>query len=365
MVSSHIAMDTRKPKNKDLPRRIGRYRILRELGHGGMGVVYEASDSQLDRRVAIKTMSAAREGDDISTRRFLLEARASARIPSSHIVNIYDFGVSQNGAMYIVMELLDGTSLLDLTRKGRPINGERARGIGEQLATALGAAHDAGIIHRDLKPSNVMLVERDGDPDYVKLLDFGVAKRTDTTLGVTRVGAVVGTPEFISPEQVRGDWVDGRSDVYSLGVLLYRMITGTRLFPKEPVEIPGFHHLHTPVEPPSKRAPEAAIPHALESVVLRCLRKEPEDRFQSMAELRQALEDCKQTRPAPVVFGARAPQDELELDVDGLLEGRAFVAAPAGGTFGEPRDDTVEFSGSWVFRKLGERPTAEVTGSGS
>ena len=334
MCSTHFVK--KKDEPRPMPKRIGRYRILREIGRGGMGIVYEATDSQLDRRLAIKTMTLAREGDEISTRRFLLEARSTASINSAHVVTIHDFGMTEEGMMYIVMELLLGKSLLSLTQERKPIFYERSRKICSQIAIALGASHRAGFIHRDLKPSNVMLIDQDGDKDFVKLLDFGVVRRLNMDFGVTRVGALVGTPEFISPEVVRGDPADRRSDVYSLGVLLYRMVTGSRLFPKEPVEIPGFHHMHSVPQPPRDRAPGVEIPWALQKVILKCLEKDRAKRFASMTEMHQALEDCKQLRPRPTDFDAPSPVD-LPI-VDG---------------------ETTGTRGKRVFRGLGDSP--EVT----
>ncbi len=259
----------------------GRYRIQRKLGAGGMADVYLAEDQELGRRVAIKILNGRHANDDQFIERFRREAKNAAALNHPNIVSIYDRGEAED-TYYIAMEFLDGRTLKELivSRGAAPINVtiEYAR----QILSALRFAHRHGIVHRDIKPHNV-LVDGEG---RVKVTDFGIARAG--TSQMTETGSIVGTAQYLSPEQARGGEVDPRSDLYSLGVVLYELLTGKTPFDGEtPVEI-AMKHLSTAPKPPSKLRPD--VPPELDMVVLRALAKSPDDRYQSADEMEADLE---------------------------------------------------------------------------
>src|SRR6478735_5154852 len=196
----------------------GRYVVDAVLGKGGMGVVYEGRHTLIGKRVAIKVLRQELANDGAVTSRFLQEARAASAVGSPHIVDVTDFGSLPDGRPYLVMEHIDGESLAGTLAREKRLPEARILRIGKQIARALSAAHTAGIVHRDLKPDNVMLVARSGDADFVKIVDFGIAKMEAATTQITRHGSLFGTPSYMSPEQAMGGAVDGRTDVYALGV---------------------------------------------------------------------------------------------------------------------------------------------------
>lgn len=277
---------------ESLPRLLsGRYRLEAKLGHGGMGVVYRATDLTMKRQVAVKLIRATDgvELDEEVAGRFLREAKNTARIQHEHIIEVYDLGRSDTNDLYMVMELLEGESLsVRLRREGR-LSPQAVVHIGRQICEALEVAHDAGIIHRDLKPANVMLVQRAGDDAFVKVLDFGVAKSytPDQDTQLTHTGMLVGTVEYMAPEQIMGKVVDGRTDIYSLGIVLYRMLLGRPPF--KDGGVPAMIHAHLNVMPKPLREQVSEVPGPLDRVVLRCLAKKPEQRYETMSELSRAL----------------------------------------------------------------------------
>ena len=259
----------------------GRYRIQRKLGAGGMANVYLAEDQELGRRVAIKILNDRHANDDQFVERFRREAKNAAALSHPNIVSIYDRGEAE-GTYYIAMEYLDGRSLKELivTRGDAPV--DIAVQYARQILSALKFAHKHGIVHRDIKPHNV-LVNAEG---AVKVTDFGIARAGASQM--TEAGSIVGTAQYLSPEQARGGEVDQRSDLYSLGVVLYELLTGTLPFSGDtPVEIAMKHLSQTP-EPPSKR--RAGIPRELDMVVMRALAKDPADRYQSADEMEADLD---------------------------------------------------------------------------
>ena len=265
--------------------RVGRYRILGELGRGAMGIVYEAEDPSLDRSVALKTIILS---DDTDTRkdyqkRFLHEAKASARLTHPHIVTVYDFG-EEGDLGYMAMELLEGTELRARMLAGNILTVE-AVDIAAQVADGLGYAHGRGVVHRDIKPSNIMLLPR----GRVKIMDFGIARMRTSDLK-TSTGVVLGTPKYMSPEQVAGSPVDHRSDIFSLGVVLYEMLTRSSLFGGN--DTPQILHNVTTREhtPPSRVNRE--VPSLLDFVVARALKKDPAVRYQDAYELAADLRTC-------------------------------------------------------------------------
>ncbi|MBM4356133.1 MAG: serine/threonine protein kinase, partial [Deltaproteobacteria bacterium] len=264
-----------------------KYRVDAIVARGGMGVVYRATQVYLNRDVALKVLRADLPRDANATRRFLLEARAASSLRSPHTVTVHDFGVSDDGRMYFAMELLDGDPLDRILARG-PLPWERCVSIILQVCDSLGEAHAQRIFHRDVKPANIFLARTMGGTDFVKVLDFGIARIGEET-GLTRPGGLCGTPEYTSPEQAIGGEADHRSDIYSLGVVGYEMLCGRKPFSGVG---PKLLMAHVREHPPSlaDSCPEGTVfPPALEDAILWMLEKLPSRRPQSTSELSQAL----------------------------------------------------------------------------
>jgi len=266
-------------------KKIGRYKILGELGRGAMGIVYRAQDPALDRVVALKTIILAddAEGREEYQKRFFLEAKAAGKLTHPSIVTTYDFG-EQDGVAYLAMELLEGTDLRTRLKEGALPPAEAVE-VARQVAEGLGFAHERGIVHRDVKPGNIMLLER----GRAKIMDFGLA-RMRAADHKTVTGMVLGTPKYMSPEQVAGSPVDQRSDLFSLGIVLYEMLTGSRLFGAEDMTQIMHNVTYQEHEPPTRLKPE--LPAMLDFVVARALKKDPGSRYQDAAELAADLSTC-------------------------------------------------------------------------
>jgi serine/threonine protein kinase/putative intracellular protease/amidase len=271
-------------------RELGKYVILRPLGAGGMGVVYEAEDVSLKRRVAVKLLPLSVAADPVALQRFLREAQAAARLNHPNVVAIHEID-QRDGTYYIVMELVPGGNAQARLNAGGPVAWQDATRMIADACRGLAAAHAAGLIHRDLKPANLMFAA-DGS---VKLADFGLAKATDHAGGsVTALGQVMGTPHYMSPEQCRGESLDPRSDVYALGATYYALLTGAPPYDAGTAMGILFAHCGNPI--PDPRAGNPAVPEACAAVVQRALAKEPAGRFAGAAEMLAALEAL---RPAP------------------------------------------------------------------
>ncbi|HYX44814.1 MAG TPA: Stk1 family PASTA domain-containing Ser/Thr kinase [Acidimicrobiales bacterium] len=315
----------------------GRYQVVRHLARGGMAEVYLAHDQLLDRRVAVKVLFPDLAQDGSFVERFRREARAAAGLNHQNIVSVYDFG-EDDGSYYIVMEYVDGPTLRDIIRSEGPFEPVRAAEVGADVAAALAVAHQHGIIHRDVKPGNVLLAD-----SLVKVADFGIARAGDPRESLTMTGAVMGTATYLSPEQAQGNPIDHRSDLYSLGVVLYEMLAGRPPFSGDsPVAI-AYRHLSEDALPPSTH--NSAVPPALDAAVLRAMAKDPDARYESAAQLRADLlavaqgagEADETVVAAPVVAAAGAGSTQI---LPPLTEATA-VAPPAVPPYARPPADDV------------------------
>ncbi|MFQ5704111.1 MAG: serine/threonine protein kinase [Gemmatimonadales bacterium] len=260
-----------------------RYHITKKLGEGGMGAVYLGEHVKMGRKSAIKVMTQALSQDAEAIARFNREAANAARINHPNVCGIYDFGETPDGTIYLAMEFIEGEALTDLLKREGPLGLHRATAILRQTADALQAAHDLGIVHRDLKPDNIMIARGRNDSDVVKVVDFGIAKAMGGEEGqkVTRTGLVVGTPEYMSPEQLSGDVMDGRSDVYSLALVFFKMLTGVLPFQAESAQEVMIKRL---TDEPTKLAdalPGGRFPPRLQEILDHALERMPGDRFES------------------------------------------------------------------------------------
>jgi serine/threonine protein kinase len=278
---------------------LGLYRLIEKLGEGGMGEVWRARHQLLARPCAVKLIRPELLGEknrEAATDRFRLEARSIARLSSPNTVRLYDFGVSDAGSFYFVMELLTGLDLASLVQRFGPMAPERAVYVLRQACRSLGEAHAAGLLHRDIKPHNLYLCRLGLDFDVLKILDFGLVKSLgEDSAQVTAEGVLTGTPAYMPPERVMGGAADERSDLYSLGCVAYWMLTGRPVFTGEPMAV-MIHHARTVPQAPSK-AGGHPVPERLEELVMSCLEKAPDKRPSSAVEMWQQLGEV--TLPAP------------------------------------------------------------------
>lgn len=320
-----------------------KYRIEERLGIGGMGTVYRARHVLIDRAVAVKVLNQRFVEDEAARARFQREARAAGRLQHINAVGVTDFGQTSEGFVYIVMELLEGRTLRETLAREAPFETARAVAVMLQAAAAVEAAHEAGVIHRDLKPANIFITQRADVPAVVKVLDFGIAKLAADTLDedepktLTQVGVMIGTPRYMSPEQCNGRELTPASDVYSLGVILYEMLTGAAPFSGSTPLAIALKHLGDQPRPPRELV--QTIPADLERIVLHALEKRPEDRPANAGEFRKELlqvaeslglehsavtlvSDLDALRGA----GVESPSGRLVIDIARLRESGAFTS---------------------------------------
>jgi serine/threonine protein kinase len=310
-----------------------RYRIVRKLGEGGMGRVYEAEHILIKKRVAIKCLHAqyANNGEVIA--RFQREAQAASAIGNEHIVEVTDLGRFPDGSVFMALEFLDGRDLAtDIEQNGALTLG-RATRIMTQVCEALAAAHEKGIVHRDLKPENIFLVRRKGNPDFVKIVDFGISKFKDSDgRGMTATGAMIGTPHYMAPEQIEGRRdIDHRVDLYAMGVILFVMLTDR--MPFDASTLPKLVYEVCSVRPPSIAEYREDISPEFQAIIAKLLEKDPADRFAQCEELAAALEPFLSTEtPAGNITGARAatPSGIRPTDQAASAEARAVTSQPSG-----------------------------------
>jgi serine/threonine-protein kinase len=335
-----------------------KYSVEERLGAGGMGAVYRARHLLMDRPVAIKFLHERFVEDEAARVRFQTEARAAVKLRHPNAVAVTDFGQASASCVYIVMELVEGRTLREILSREAPIETARAISIILQASDAVAAAHDAGIIHRDLKPSNILITQSADQPAAVKVLDFGIATLAaddddDETL-LAQTNSVIGTPRYMSPEQHNGNESSPAADVYSLGVILYEMLTGMVPFSgSTPIEIA---EKHANVAPRSLREITPAIPEDVERVVLHALEKQPSDRPSDAGEFRQELLDTAErlglehhaVKSAPDIemlrgAGVESPSGRLVVDISRLREKRALS------------------SGSNEIKVLGSKPAVKIS----
>jgi serine/threonine-protein kinase len=320
----------------------GKYKIASLIGTGAMGRVYRARHLALDAEVAIKLVNPDVAADALTAKRFQTEARAASRLRHPNTIQILDFGQSESGALFLVMEYLRGRTLAKILEEEFIVGARRISDLLGQALAALDEAHASGVVHRDFKPENVFVEMLRTGREHVKVLDFGIAKlRGEADAGLTSRGAVCGTPEYMSPEQIRGEELDARSDVYAAGVVLYELMTGERPFESRGPVIEILQaHLGKPVVPPRQRRPELNLPRPLDEVCMRALAKEVDRRYRSAAELKTAIEvavrghsgehcpNCGMPLPGKARF---CPECGTVLRPAG-----AAGAAPAGGAVAPP-----------------------------
>jgi|GEM_PF-1142845 len=291
----------------------GKYLILEHLGDGGMGTVYKAEQLTLNKAVAIKILHKNLLQDDVQVKRFQREAWSASRLEHPHSIQIIDFGQTPEGNHYIVMEFLKGKELAEVIRKDYPLPVERIVNILSQVCSVLAEAHANKIIHRDLKPENIVLIDRAEEKDFVKVLDFGIAKlqeRDSTKPALTMQGIVCGTPEYMSPEQAMGKDLDQRTDIYSIGCILYEMLTGKVPYDANTYQAILTMHIQGDLTPPSSIAPQNVLPGSvLEKICIKAMACDRTRRYESAIEMKQALEAALSEingNQAPVIKNMKA-----------------------------------------------------------
>jgi eukaryotic-like serine/threonine-protein kinase len=338
-----------------------RYRVIKKLGEGGMGSVYLAEHVVIEKKLALKVLAPelARRSDLVA--RFLQEARSASRIGHENVIDIMDFGQSPDGLVYISMEFLDGKDLGEIVRSKGAMEWKDARGIVLQICRALRAAHDKGIVHRDMKPENIFLIQREGQPHFVKILDFGIAKVMGLDPNgprLTRTGMIFGTPEYMAPEQAEGKDTDHRADIYAVGCIMYHLITGQTPFVAESFMTMLTKHLMEEPVAPSARRPDLVITPEMDALILKALEKDREKRWQSMAELLEAVGVC----PGPETAVSK-PAGGLTVEMGGAHAAAALKILRARGTATETsRVSRKAVDSALADAEMGVEPTAASRG---
>ncbi|HEY9791843.1 MAG TPA: serine/threonine-protein kinase [Candidatus Obscuribacterales bacterium] len=274
-----------------------KYEIQSVLGQGGMSIVYKARHKYMDRTVAVKLLREHLVSDQTARLRFEQESKAASKLTHQNIVSVHDFGITNNGQAYFVMDCLEGDSLADILDNEGRLELSRAINIFKQICDGLEPAHKLGLVHRDLKPSNIIVLQQEDGGDLIKIVDFGIAKFTNKDAGqfsarLTQTGEVFGSPMYMSPEQCQGHQLDPRSDIYSLGCLMYETLTGTAPYFGDSFMSIAMQHMNAPMPPFVESAPDSKVPAAIEEVVSKTMAKDPDQRFQTVGEVRQALLDA-------------------------------------------------------------------------
>ncbi len=344
----------------------GKYKIVEQIGSGGMGEVYLGVNEPLGQRVAVKFLSRKFAADEAIIIRFLNEARSYAKVSHPNAVTLLEYGQHEDGALYLITEYIEGKILSEVIKSGGPMSVEQIVAIATQLCNVLSAAHKEGVIHRDLKPDNIMLIAETRGRYAVKVLDFGIAKILDddhhNSSQMTETGSIFGTPEFMSPEQARGETTDGRSDLYSIGIILFYVTTGRLPFRGKNKFAILNQQLNDPPPRPSEVRDDVEVPLVLEDIILKCLQKRADDRYQRADDLAVALEemladlkglkstrtsekDVKQVSNKPkVVINDLALSNDLAVIPAAMLEDQMSVTL--GGVTGEDEGWSDSFAGS-------------------
>ncbi|MDE3054393.1 MAG: protein kinase, partial [Gemmatimonadota bacterium] len=282
-----------------------RYHVLRKLGEGGMGQVYLAEHVKMGRKSAVKVMNPGMVHDADAISRFNREASNASRINHPNVAAVYDFGETGEGLIYLAMEFVEGPPLTKLIEQQGALPPLRAADIARQAADALAVAHDMGIVHRDLKPDNIMIAKNRDGTDLVKVVDFGIAKAADNEAQkVTKTGLVVGTPEYMSPEQLAGDKLDGRSDIYSLGLVAFNMLTGKLPFPSDSAQEAMIMRLTDKPKPLAEMKPDVAWTPEVQAVMDRALERDASLRYQTAAQFGRDLMRAVEAMPQSVAAAA-------------------------------------------------------------
>jgi serine/threonine protein kinase len=347
-----------------------RYRVDAKIGDGGMGAVYRVEHTHMRKRLALKVLHRELCAYPEIVARFEREAMAAANIEHPNVANATDFGKLADGTFYLVLEYVEGLDLRQLLQRDRALEPARAAHIALQILGALGRAHELGIVHRDLKPENILLVEKEHDREFAKVLDFGIARVPVGALGtqrrtgrdlqpLTRAGTVYGTPEYMAPEQALGESVDGRADLYALGVLLFEMVSGARPYDDvDKIALLGAH-VSKPIPSLAQKA-RGPLPDGLEALVTRALAKKPDERFQTAAEFAGALFDLGFDAPMPTTRHlARSAEPRQHVDQEAASAGadpRPAVRIPAEGSV--PADKDAELATTARAAAIASPPAA-------
>ncbi|RAL21695.1 hypothetical protein DL240_12640 [Lujinxingia litoralis] len=343
----------------------GRFELKDLIGKGGYGAVFEARQLSVDRRCAVKVLLPGRADDHSVEERFRAEARATSRLTHPHTLVLYDFGVdTETGFLFLVTEFLDGQSLDELLDAEQALSPARAVAILEQIAQSLHDAHEQGLVHRDVKPKNIMLVERAGKRDFVKVIDFGIAKAltgAGEDEGLTQTGTLVGTPQYMAPEQLLGSEVDARSDQYALAVVAYRMLTGRNPFAAAAPMETALRHLNERALPLRTYCPELQVGPAFEDALLKALEKSPKHRYASVVAMVDALKEALGDVGPEEESGQRTTEDWPLLSAQmANVRTRVLEAVTTGEVLTEAAAPVREASGAGASAHKGDEAPVEA-----